>query len=127
MIRADKWPQPILQVVSLKPGETRMIDLAFPGGDFPLRHPPSRQYLYAERIPPLDAGEKPEPMHPDDTGACPLGDGVTLVWERERHGISFRAAPDAKPGSVEVRVSYFLFTAGTGELFTGFRVVIQGE
>jgi hypothetical protein len=80
----------------------------------------------AQQIPKPDATGKPEVVWPNGAGVGSLGGGLDLVWESDRPAISFRAAPDAKPGTTDVGVNFDVFT-GHGEHFIGFRVVVEAE
>lgn len=121
----DRWPQPVLQVVRLKPGESRALELALPAGEFRPWGKSGRDGLGVARFP--RPGEKVEYVRPTEQGGYDLGDGLSVVWEKGRPGITVRAAKDAKPGTTDVRVTYTQFTVGSGEHLFGLRVVVEGK
>ena len=132
---ADKWPQPLLLVASLKPGETRTFELAthrrewdkfsaHAAVEFLPSAKSGRNILYVERLP---QAEPPILIWPQD-GSCDLGDGLTLDWESDHPALSFRTTHEAALRTIEVAVTYCVFGFGSGgQHILGFRVVVQAE
>src|SRR5271155_1557038 len=108
MNRADKWPQPILHVVRLKPGETQTFELGFPWSDFPREPSSGRQFSWVQLLQKSESpwlaatntAANPIRVYANDQGVWELGTGLNLVWESDKPGISFRAAHDAPPGTI---------------------------
>jgi hypothetical protein len=121
----DRWPRPILHVVRLKPGETHPVELALPSGGFPREAFSGRQYSRVRMMRKTEAEDDPDLPYSDEEGGWKLRDGLHLVWEGDKPGVSFRAARDVKPGTVDLCLYFFIFAAGSGEHFIGFQVVVE--
>ncbi len=121
----EQNPQLVLQIVRLRPGETKFIELALPGAEFRLAGRSGRDLLYVHLFPkpggngeftPVEhEGEETEPYH--------VAPGLELRWSREKPGVELRAGKDARSGTIDLRVTYASF-AGGGSHFAGLRVVI---
>jgi len=123
----EQNPQLVLQVVRLKPGETKAIELALPDRDFRLAGRSGRDLFYVHLFPkpggngeftPVEhQGEETEPYH--------LAPGLELKWGQEQPGVELRAGKDAKAGTIDLRVTYASFAGGRH--VAGFRVVIAAK
>ena len=122
-----KSPGLVLQVVRLKPGEAKRVELALPYEMTPIR--PSgksgRDSLFVNIL--LDARggstAKGEPVKNDGKGVFRLPAGVELVWVEDRPEVEFRAGENAKHAATNVRLRYESF--GGGDFVIGFRVVVE--
>jgi len=117
----------LLQVVHLKPGESKRVELALPYEMAPIR--PSgksgRDSLFVNIV--LDAKSsstaKGEPVKSVGNGIFRLPAGVELVWVEDRPEIEFRAEKSAKAAATNLRVRYQSFAGG--DFVIGFRVVVE--
>jgi len=124
----EQNPQLALQVVRLRPGETKVIEFALPGGDFRLAGRSGRDLFYVHLFPkPGGNGEfVPVEREGQETEPYPVAPGLELRWSQEKPGVDLRAAKGAKPGTIDLRVTYASFGAG-GRHFAGLRVVIADK
>jgi hypothetical protein len=122
-----KSPGVVLQVVRLKPGEAKRVELALPYGvvDFRPSGRSGRDFFSVAILPAAKGGltAKGEPVKADKKGLFRLPPAVELVWVEDRPEVEFRAGKDAKAGAIDVRVLYESF--GGGDYVGGFRVVVE--
>ena len=124
-----KSPGLVLQVVRLKPGEAKRVELALPYEMTPIR--PSgksgRDSLFVNIL--VDAKGSStatgESVKNDGKGVFRLPAGVELVWVDDRPEIAFRADENAKAVATNLRVRYASF--GGGDSVIGFRVVVEAK
>lgn len=122
-------PSPILQVVRLKPGESKRVELALPFGGVGFRPggASGRDFLYLETLPKAEGGArtaKGKPIEHDDKKAFDLT-GVRLAWVADRPEFEFRADEGAKAGTTDVKARYESF--GGGSFTSGYRVVVEAK
>jgi hypothetical protein len=125
MDAAEWWPQPMLVVVRLRPGQSRAVELAI-NWHIPIGG--GRQSMSVLRLPkpegytlPASRGE----WAAREGDIYDIGGGLSLVWEKDLPGITLRAAEDAKPGALDVAIEYTVFAPGSGLNLLGFRVIIE--
>jgi hypothetical protein len=124
-----KAPGLLLQVVCLKPGEAKRVELALPYEMAPIR--PSgksgRDSLFVNILLDAKGGStaKGEPVKNEGKGVFRLPDGVELVWVEDRPEVEFRAGDSAKTTATNVRVRYESFAGG--DFVIGFRVVVEAK
>jgi hypothetical protein len=118
----------LLQVVRLKPGETRFIELGIAGGFRPAAKS-GRSDLAVHLLSTLEEG-KPKPVAAEKAvagehfKAAPhrIREGVELRWSAEKPGIEIRVDPSAPAGACDVRISYYNF--GSKEHAAAFQVIV---
>ena len=93
-------PSPILQVVRLKPGESKRVELALPFGGVGFRPggASGRDFLYLETLPKAEGGArtaKGKPIEHDDKKAFDLG--PACGWRGSRTGRSSSSGPTRGP------------------------------
>jgi hypothetical protein len=118
----------LLQVVRLKPGESRFIELGVAGGFRPAAKS-GRSDLSVHLLSTLEDG-KPKPVVAEKATAgehfkaAPhrIREGVELRWSAEKPGIEFRVDPSAPAGACDVRVGYYNF--GSKEHAAAFQVIV---
>jgi hypothetical protein len=123
-----KEPSPVLQVVRLKAGETRRVELALPFGgvEFRTGGRTGRDFLYLETLPKATGGAqtaKGTSIKHDDKYVFEVGPGVKVGWVEDRPEIEFRAEEGAKAGTRDVKLRYESFGGGT--FVGGFRVIVE--
>ncbi len=121
-------PSPVLQVIRLKPGESKRIELALPFGgvDFRPAGKSGRDFMYVETLPKATGGSptaKGNPIKQDEKKSFELSPGVRLTWVADRPEIDFRAGDAAKAGTTDIKVQYQAF--GGGNFFGGYRVIVE--
>jgi hypothetical protein len=125
-------PAPLLlQVIHLKPGESRFIELAFGEGFRPAGQS-GRSDLFVHLLSTLENG-KPKPVAAEKAvegehfKAAPhkIADGVELRWSANKPGIELRADTAAPASTCDVRVTYNNF-GGKGHV-AAWRVVVGKE
>jgi hypothetical protein len=126
----EKALRPLLQVVRLKPGESKRVELALPYGgvEFRPREKSGRDFLYLETIPKAEGGAqtaKGKSIEHDEKFVFELAPGVRLAWIRDRPEIELRAEPNAAEGTSDVKLRYESFGGGT--YVSGFRVIVEAK
>jgi hypothetical protein len=126
-------PRLALQVVRLKPGESKFVEVALPSEDFRPAGRSGRSDLAVDRFPAPGQGGAYVPVELRKTagkefwkaGPHRLANGVEVCWSEDRPGVLFRSGKAAQPGHHDIRVRYTNF--GGKEHMLGFRVVISAE
>jgi hypothetical protein len=123
-------PSPALQVVRLKPGEMKSVELALdkPGIQFRPKGVSGRDFLDVNVITVVDGGIKETPVKKEVkdnhfTGRYPVTDDFTVVWSKEKPELEFHAGKDMKKGTTDLRIVYRSF--GGGDHVAGFRVIVE--
>ena len=127
----NDWPQLILQVIRLKPGEGRDVELDLPSGRFMWGRTDLHFRLLAKPADGADLvfnkaepGERIEPVGAGDSLEYKLADGLSVIWQPARREIlSFRAGQGAAAGTTDLGVTHLLCLGNAH--FVGFRVVVQ--
>jgi len=122
-----------LQVVPLKPGESKFIEIALPIEEFRPAGRSGRSDLAVDRFPDAGKGGEFEPLKLGKAvgsehfkaGLYRVADGVNVNWSNDKPGVVFSASANAKPGQNTIRVRYQNF--GGNEHAIGFRIVISAE
>jgi hypothetical protein len=124
VVSGERPPRIVLQVIRLKAGDTRTLELALPDHDFRFFGKSGRDLLSIEVILPWDSKEKPMPQSLlTQDGRCMATKNLAVVWAGDRHGIALQAMKDAGPGTTDLKLTYHAF--GGGPYVAGFRVVIE--
>ncbi len=121
---------PVLQVIRLKPGESKRIELALPFGRVQFRPggASGRTFLYLETLPMAEGGVVPakgKSINHDVNKVYELTTGVRLAWVADRPEIEVRADAGAKSGTTDVKLRYETFGGGT--YVSGYRVVVESK
>jgi hypothetical protein len=121
----------LLQVIRLKPGESRFIELGIAGGFRPAAKS-GRSDLAVHLLSTLEDGNpKRVPAEKAVAGehfkAAPhrIREGVELLWSAEKPGIEIRVDPSAPAGACDVRISYYNF--GSKEHAAAFQVIVSRD
>src|SRR5262245_49455009 len=122
-------PAPLLlQIIRLKPGESRFIELAAADGFRPAGKS-GRSDLHVHLLSILENGkpksvfpEKPRAGEEFKAASHKIADGVELRWSADKPGIELRADAAAAASTCDVRVTYWNF-GGKGHV-AGWRVVV---
>jgi hypothetical protein len=120
---AREKPELILTVVRLKPGEAKKVELALPYNDFRPGGQAGRDSLGVALLP--RKGAAFEARTEVGKKAFAVSPGLEVVWVEGRPEVEFRADRDARPGMIDLRVTYESFAGGAH--VAGFRVVIAPD
>lgn len=120
-------PKPVLQVIRLKQGESKTVELALSGAKFQPVSYTSRDSLELSVLPPEREG-KPTiiPRESKDnrfTGRYLVSPDFTFVWSKEKPELEFQAGKDMKKGTTDLKIYYHSF--GGGNHIIGFRVIVE--
>jgi hypothetical protein len=124
-------PSPVLQVVRVKPGEMKSVEMALgkPGAEFRPQGRHGRDGITVSGLMPVEGGgikETPvqgEVKENHFTGRYLVTDDFTVVWSKEKPELEFHAGKDMKKGTTDLRIVYQSF--GGGEHVAGFRVIVE--
>jgi hypothetical protein len=129
-------PALLLQIVRLKPGESKRFELALPvEKDVPIKSAKGsgRSFLEVVDLSKVEPGQSPSAngtfIENDGKDVFRLRSGVEVVWAQDRPEIEIQASKDAKPGATNLRVQYRPFGSGyrVSAYVIGYRVVIQAD
>jgi hypothetical protein len=124
-----KSPRLLLQVIRLKPGEAKRVELALPYDGTAIR--PSGKsgrdslFVYVFWRQARDGAVKEEPVKDDGKGVFRLPAGVEVVWVKDRAEVELRAGANARAVATDVRVVYQSF--GGGPFVSPFRVIVEAR
>jgi hypothetical protein len=118
-------PSPVLQVVRLKPGEMKSVELALgkTGAEFRPKGRSGRDFLDLNVVTTIEGGGgvKETPVRGD--GRYLVTPDFTVVWSQDKPELEFHAGKDMKKGTTDLRIVYRSF--GSGEHVGGFRIVVE--
>jgi hypothetical protein len=125
----------LLQVIRLKPGETRAVELATAdardqGACGQFRPFGNHRYsLGVEVLPGRLSGKKPTPVKAESKEGRPTGRYVVsadfvVVWAADRPAVEFQAGKAAGPSTTDLRLAFDGIRV-PGEFVAGFRVVVE--
>jgi hypothetical protein len=125
-------PQPLIEVLRLRPGEYHQVNLALPASlkhEF-IGHDATRDFLEVTRLPDGKDVKEPTPVKPAysegrNTGSYPVTRDVYVYWPAETGRVGIGVESKAEPGAaVEVELRYHVF--GVLTPFVGvYRVVVE--
>jgi hypothetical protein len=121
---------PVHQVIRLKPGEMKSVELALgkPGIQFRSKGVSGRDFLDVNVITAVDGGIKETAIRGEVkgnhfTGRYLVTDDFIVVWSKEKPELEFHAGKEMKKGTTDLRIVYRSF--GGGDHVAGFRVVVE--
>jgi hypothetical protein len=121
-------PSPILQVVRLKPGETKSVELALKLVQFRPKGRSGRDFLDLNVTTVVNGEIKETPVAGEVNGILFTGrylvtPDFTMVWSRDKPELEFHAGVDMKKGMTDLRIIYRSF--GGGDHVAGFRIIVE--
>ena len=123
----------LLQVIRLKAGEHRFIEVALPHGEFRPAGKSGRSDFAVQLFPGPPDGKfipivQDKPTESEFFKATPyrIAEGVTLRWSENKPGIELQASQNAPLGTQDIRVTYTNF-GFEGPHAIGFRIIIESE
>jgi len=118
---------PILQVVRVKPGEVKSVEVAIgkPGCEFRPHGKRGRDFLDLNALTPgATAFEiKETPVKVKDNSRYEVTPDFTVVWSTDKPELEFHAGKEMKKGTTDLRIVYRSF--GGGEHIGGFRMIVE--
>jgi hypothetical protein len=122
-------PSPVLQVVRVKAGEMKSVEMALgkPGAEFRPQGRHGRDGITLSVLTAVEGGEvketqvKAEVKDNQFTGRYLVTDDFTVVWSKEKPELEFHA--EMKKGTTDLRIVYQSF--GGGDHVAGFRVIVE--
>jgi hypothetical protein len=120
-------PMPALQVIRVKPGETKSVELALgrPGYEFRPKGRSARDFLDVSVLTPGVTGfeVKETPVKVKDNNRYEVTPDFTVVWSTDKPELEFHPGKDTKKGTTDLRIVYRSF--GGGDHVAGFRVIVE--
>ena len=116
--------EPMLQVVRVKPGEKKSVELALrrPGQEFPPQGKLGRSFLDLSVLTPGDNDVKETPVKVKGNRYDVTPD-FTVVWSTDKPELEFHAGKDMKKSTTDLRIVYRRM--GGGEHVAEFRVIVE--
>jgi hypothetical protein len=116
---------PAFQVIRIKPGETKSVELALgkPGYEFRPQGRSGRDFLYVSVLTQGATEVKETPLKVKDNSRYEVTPDFTVVWSTDKPEVEFHAAKEMKKGTTDLRIMYRTF--GGGDHVAGFRVIVE--
>ena len=123
-------PSPVLQVVRVKPGEMKSVELALgkSGINFRPKGVSGRDFLDLSVVTVVDGVVKETEISKESKGSSFTGrylvtPDFTVVWSKDKPELEFHAGKDMKKGTTDLRIVYRSF--GGGDFIAGFLVIVE--
>ena len=115
-------PMPALQVIRVKPGEMKSVELALgkPGYEFRPKSRSARDFLDVSLLTTTGFEVKETPVKVKDNSRYEVTPDLTVIWSKDKPELEFHAM---KKGTTDLKIVYRTF--GGGDHVAGFRVIVE--
>jgi hypothetical protein len=115
-------PMPALQVIRVKAGEMKSVELALgkPGYEFRPKGKSGRDFLDVSVLTTTGFEVKETPVKVKDNSRYEVTPDLTVIWSKDKPELEFHAM---KKGTTDLKIVYRTF--GGGDHVAGFRVIVE--